>query len=106
MVATAQVTGADRARTEHALGGYGVDRLPPSVALLVRVRAFQVATWLLAGSARLGVPSDQAEPWLAYVETHGHRGPGDSHESHGAPGGSDDRRPRAANDVTLSSPIG
>lgn len=73
LVATARVTGAGRERTESALRGYGLDRIDAVVELLVRVRAFQVATWLIAAAERHGRRADQAEPWLAYVEAHHRR---------------------------------
>ena len=68
LVAAAEVTGAGRARTEAALRGYGIDRMLPTVELFVRVRAFQVATWILATAARHGGVVEQADPWLAYVQ--------------------------------------
>jgi len=68
LVATARVTGAGRARTELALRGYGIDRLHGAVDVFVRLRAFQVATWLLAMAAGQGSLAEQAEPWLDYVE--------------------------------------
>lgn len=68
LVATAQVTGAGRARAESALRGYGIDRLDPEVDVFVRLRAFQVATWLLTMAARDRSMIERAEPWLGYVE--------------------------------------
>lgn len=75
LVATAQVTGAGRARAESALRGYGLDRLESAVDVFIRLRAFQVGVWLLTMAARDPRMVERAEPWLAYAERRRRRVP-------------------------------